>query len=224
MAARAARPKNAVRWATRPWAVLWDRTAGPGSLEIGVRCDLPGSALGAERARRRCRRAGGTGGRSSRSRCGAWAGSLLGGGRGQTASVHIRSGGRHSQGDGAGATGTRGDRGRTTPSIGRRSVGEADVRVSSTEAWPGVTVILGPHIRGSPRRRAGRESAGHGGWCPGPAPPRRRDARPLPPCHPSPRGWGRSTSVPSQKKSCTFVAALVPCAPCRESATTNRCC
>ena len=86
------------------------------------------------------------------------------------------------------ATGTRGDRGLTTPSIGRRSVGEADVRVSSTEAWPGVTVILGPHIRGSPRRRAGRESAGHGGWCPGPVPPRRRDARPLPRVTPRPAG------------------------------------
>ena len=95
---------------------------------------------------------------------------------------------RHSQGDGAGATGTRGDRGRTTPSIGRRSVGEADVRVSSTEAWPGVTVILGPHIRGSPRRRAGRESAGHGGWCPGPVTPCRRDARPLPRVPPHPAG------------------------------------
>ena len=102
--------------------------------------------------------------------------------------LHIRSGGRHSQGDGAGATGTRGDRGLTTPSIGRRSVGEADVRVSSTEAWPGVTVILGPHIRGSPRRRAGRESAGHGGWCPGPVTPRRRDARPLPRVTPRPAG------------------------------------
>ena len=105
--------------------------------------------------------------------------------------LHIRSGGRHSKGDGVGATGTRGDRGLTKPSIGRRSVGEADVRVSSTEAWPGVTVILGPHIRGSPRRRAGRESAGHCGWCPGPAPPRRRDARPLPRVTPRPRGWGR---------------------------------
>ena len=102
--------------------------------------------------------------------------------------LHIRSGGRHSQGDGAGATGTRGDRGLTTPSIGRRSVGEADVRVSSTEAWPGVTVILGPHIRGSPRRRAGRESAGQGGWCPGPVTPRRRDARPLPRVTPRPAG------------------------------------
>ena len=58
---------------------------------------------------------------------GSWAGFLLGGGRGPAASVHIRSGGRHSQGDGAGATGTRGDRGRTTPSIGRRSVGKATV-------------------------------------------------------------------------------------------------
>ena len=37
--------------------------------------------------------------------------------------LHIRSGGRHSQGDCAGATGTRGDRGLTKPSIGRRSAG-----------------------------------------------------------------------------------------------------
>ncbi len=147
-------------------------------LEVGVAEISQGRPLGAERARRRCRRAGGhRGWRSSRSRAGAWAGSLLGGGRGQTASFHIRSGGRHSQGDGAGATGTRGDRGLTTPSIGRRSVGEADVRVSSTEAWPGVTVILGPHIRGSPRRRAAgnrpvtvagvRDLSPPVGWTPG---------------------------------------------------------
>ena len=119
-------------------------------LEVGVAEISHVRPLGAERARRAAPSRGGhRGWRSRRSRAGAWAGSLLGGGRGQTASVHIRSGGRHSKGDGAGATGTRGDRGRTTPSIGRRSVGEADVRVSSTEAWPGVTVILGARGRGS---------------------------------------------------------------------------
>ena len=49
--------------------------------------------------------------------------------------VHIRSGGRHSKGDCAGATGTRGDRGLTKPSIRRRSDGEADVRGSTDMAW-----------------------------------------------------------------------------------------
>ena len=44
---------------------------------------------------------------SSRACAGSWAGSLLGGGRGQAASVHIRSGGPHREGKCAAATGRR---------------------------------------------------------------------------------------------------------------------
>ena len=54
-----------------------------------------------------------------------------------------------------------------------------------------MTVILGPHIRGSPRRRAGRESAGHGGLVSGTCPPPSAGRQASPACHPSPRGWGR---------------------------------
>ena len=65
-------------------------------LEVGVDEDPQGRPLEAERARGRRHRAGGTGGGlSSRSCAGSWAGSLLGGGRGQAASVHIRSDGPH---------------------------------------------------------------------------------------------------------------------------------
>ena len=66
-------------------------------LEVGVAEISQGRPLGAERARRRCRRGGAPGWWSSRSRAGSWAGFLLCGGRGQAASVHIRSGGRDRQ-------------------------------------------------------------------------------------------------------------------------------
>ena len=104
--------------------------------------------------------------------------------------LHIRSGGRHSKGDGAGATGTRGDRGHTTPSIGRRSVGEADVRVSSTEAWPGVTVILG-HTS-EDRHAVVRPGIGRSLWLvSGTCHPPSAGRQASPACRPSPRGWGR---------------------------------
>ena len=77
-------------------------------LEIGVDEGPQGRPLEAERARgavpsRVSHRAWW----SSRSCAVSWAGSLLGGGRGQAASVHIRSGGPHREGKCAAATGRR---------------------------------------------------------------------------------------------------------------------
>ena len=76
-------------------------------LEVGVAEISQGRPLGAERARERRRRGGERGWLSSRFRAGSWAGSLLGGSRGQPPFVHIRSGGRDRQGECAEATGRR---------------------------------------------------------------------------------------------------------------------
>ena len=80
-------------------------------LEVGVADISQGRLLGAERARRRCRRVGGTGGAG---RAGLVRGHGIGpsfavaaGGR---PSVHIRSGGRDREAECGGATGSRDDR------------------------------------------------------------------------------------------------------------------
>ena len=89
------------------------------------------------------------------------------------------------------ATGTRGDRGLTKPSIGRRS-------------------------------------AGHCGWCPGPA-PRRRDARPLPRVTPRPAGGNdpletaarRQGPTPRPQEAPHHLGRHPPRVPAQDSSNTE---
>ena len=132
-------------------------------LEVGVAEIAQGRPLGAERARRRCRRAGGTGG-------GGRAGLVRGMGwvppwwRPRADGVRPHSlwwpaqsrGWCRSDGD------TRRPGAHDAADVWAEDHRHARPCLSGTDADIGLT------DRPSP---AGRESAGHGGWCPGPVPP-----------------------------------------------------